>query len=596
MRFNAFVFSVDAIISLAIAGIAAAALLYIAAPAAPLIQPGQTQAQGMLQSLLDMKAWQAVGAIPQQFLTPLLSLGGAYAAFFNGSSSGSYFTLSPYPWIAYPVTVDVWVNPSSLNQSSFGGGYGGTIIESNENGGSGGWILGVRNDGKVWYWPYVGGDVFSSASVPLNRWTNIALVYEGRDSNVNIYINGRLDSSSQVIVSGWPSFMRVGARSWITGTWAGMLSNLQLYSKALTSSQVKYLYSQGIGGVPLTMQGLVGWYPLNNDIKDYSGSGSKGTVNIFTNPANGISFKALGSLYFPGAAEPLNSSMLHLISKLYLSNQTAYGDIIASSLMQNNSGLFINGTYAPSLKAASFSGGSYFTAPVGNWIGATWGGRSVNLTITAWFNSSSGGPIVGITNASTGWGVPYLSVDPNGKIYGWLWNAGQVSYQGRKNRWTFVALTYSNTTYKETLYVDGMPVNSIAGFYVGSLAYDNLTTYISQSARPPGVPPYYSGYLADVQLYNSTLSGSRILQLYGIGLQGSPSASRSLVEWWPLEGDANDYAGRYMTGTMVGGSFAAAKYIPGSYSAAYMVSAATAPLLVGANIAFLNNVSVVTWH
>jgi hypothetical protein len=58
----------------------------------------------------------------------------------------------------------------------------------------------------------------------------------------------------------------------------GRIANVQLYSTALTPQEVKYLYQQGLGGAPIRIGSLVGWWPLNGDAKDYSGNNLHGTI------------------------------------------------------------------------------------------------------------------------------------------------------------------------------------------------------------------------------------------------------------------------------------------------------------------------------
>ena len=65
----------------------------------------------------------------------------------------------------------------------------------------------------------------------------------------------------------------------------GSLANFQLYNTSLDANQVQALYKEGIGGVPIQLQGLVGWWPLNGNANDYSGNLNNGmpTNIIYTN-------------------------------------------------------------------------------------------------------------------------------------------------------------------------------------------------------------------------------------------------------------------------------------------------------------------------
>ncbi|MGC8648572.1 MAG: hypothetical protein ACP5SJ_03745, partial [Candidatus Micrarchaeia archaeon] len=53
---------------------------------------------------------------------------------------------------------------------------------------------------------------------------------------------------------------------------------------SLPTSEIQALYQEGIGGAPIDLQNLVGWWPLNGNANDYSGNGNNGapTNVIFT--------------------------------------------------------------------------------------------------------------------------------------------------------------------------------------------------------------------------------------------------------------------------------------------------------------------------
>jgi hypothetical protein len=114
-------------------------------------------------------------------------------------------------------------------------------------------------------------------------------------------------------------------------------------------------------------------------------------------------------------------------------------------------------------------------------------------------------------------------------------NFMQSSYP--TNRWYFLAFTFNGVA--GTLYVNGVSVNSLTpaaspdtiwaqpGFFIGSNSAGN----------------YFSGSMADVQLYNISLPSSYIGFLYKEGIAGVPVDLQNLVGWWPLNGNADDYSG-----------------------------------------------------
>ena len=60
---------------------------------------------------------------------------------------------------------------------------------------------------------------------------------------------------------------------------------MQLYNASLSSNQINLLYDEGIGGVPVQTQGLIGWWPLNGNANDYSWNGNNG--HLYNNTFSG---------------------------------------------------------------------------------------------------------------------------------------------------------------------------------------------------------------------------------------------------------------------------------------------------------------------
>ncbi len=64
------------------------------------------------------------------------------------------------------------------------------------------------------------------------------------------------------------------------------LSNIQIYNSSLSPNSVNTLYAEGIGGAPVNIQNLVGWWPLNGNSNDYSGNGNNGVPTGVTFTSN----------------------------------------------------------------------------------------------------------------------------------------------------------------------------------------------------------------------------------------------------------------------------------------------------------------------
>jgi YVTN family beta-propeller protein len=62
------------------------------------------------------------------------------------------------------------------------------------------------------------------------------------------------------------------------GTFLGSVSNLQTYNISLSHYQVAKAYYSGIDGLALLVGNLTGWWPLNGNANDISGSANNGNV------------------------------------------------------------------------------------------------------------------------------------------------------------------------------------------------------------------------------------------------------------------------------------------------------------------------------
>jgi hypothetical protein len=65
----------------------------------------------------------------------------------------------------------------------------------------------------------------------------------------------------------------------------------------------------------------------------------------------------------------------------------------------------------------------------------------------------------------------------------------------------------------------------------------------------------YNGMIANIQIYNSSLSESDIQALYVKGIGAVPLNPRYIVGWWPLNGNAKDYSGNGNNGVQIGMSY-----------------------------------------
>jgi len=110
-----------------------------------------------------------------------------------------------------------------------------------------------------------------SAANTLGNWVNIVGTYSG--TAATLYVNGVAVES----VAGTTALGYSGATSYIIdnpGSGPIMVSNIQVYNASISAAGVQSLYIRGIGGIPIQIQNLVAWWPLNGNTNDYSGDGN----------------------------------------------------------------------------------------------------------------------------------------------------------------------------------------------------------------------------------------------------------------------------------------------------------------------------------
>jgi len=131
--------------------------------------------------------------------------------------------------------------------------------------------------------------------------------------------------------------------------------------------------------------------------------------------------------------------------------------------------------------------------------------------------------------------------------WGWgddfYWRAGNAGSNvdliktnlARGQGWYFIVATFQPGS--QSLYVNGVLSGSNTLNF--NIQYDASNLYIGDN------PGSYrlQGYIADVQIYNTTLDASSVSTLYQEGMGGAPVSPQYLVGWWPLNGDAKDYGG-----------------------------------------------------
>ena len=114
---------------------------------------------------------------------------------------------------------------------------------------------------KGQYGPY-------ALNLSANRWYFLSVAMGSNISgsvNTTVYINGN------EIYHGPPGVLYALLNFSISAQYYKYISNFQYYNKTLSQQQVAALYNESLGGLPIELAHLTGWFPLNNNTYDHSG-------------------------------------------------------------------------------------------------------------------------------------------------------------------------------------------------------------------------------------------------------------------------------------------------------------------------------------
>jgi hypothetical protein len=310
---------------------------------------------------------------------------------------------------------------------------------------------------------------------------------------------------------------------------------------------------------------------------------------------------------FGTCGAPANQSVLQAIATFYVTRRGGCGDLLLSSFIPSviKAAIMINDSYAPALQLATFNGKS----------SAIYSIQSPTIpksyTVSMWLKVNKGGPIVDMYSATKNNGIgsgqsvgfgSYSVLPSGGTPSDFSWSAGSQSCTTPTNS------IKSNLWYNVVGVV--VPPNTIDLYINGNVAATcgNLVLPVNSSIQNPsvgiGVSPlttstYANGSIADVQLYSGAATSTQTQNLYSEGLASAPLGTPlTLLEWYPLDGDANDYSDVLYAnpGLPFNVTYTKTSFYPLSLTNAYEVSKTSTPLSLGILNSSLYNVSVVVWR
>lgn len=252
--------------ALTIIGVAAAALFYIVFYGgynnvfSPKASPGScivyvTNQQGNLGLSTSMRNLE--GACNNEL--PM------YVAKFNGTSSFINIAHIGPLSSGTSYTVVLWMMGTSQNGALYSTGSSDGYQVFSHLGGAAIWTGGS-------------GDLYSSKAIADGKWHQVAGVFNSSGTGA-IYVDGAevLSGSTSNIISSQSE--QIGMQSGGGLFFNGSIANVQVYNTSLSSNAIMILYDEGIGGAPIALQWLAGWWPLNENANDYSGNNNNGVAN-----------------------------------------------------------------------------------------------------------------------------------------------------------------------------------------------------------------------------------------------------------------------------------------------------------------------------
>jgi hypothetical protein len=115
----------------------------------------------------------------------------------------------------------------------------------------------------------------------LDQWNQVVLTYNGIAvaGYLNSTFNGASAMTGPLTTSGGAVYLGGSCGDEASGSLTGGLANVQVYNVSLSQIEITGLYREGIGGAPIRIQNLVGWWPLNGNAQDYSGNNNNGAIS-----------------------------------------------------------------------------------------------------------------------------------------------------------------------------------------------------------------------------------------------------------------------------------------------------------------------------
>jgi hypothetical protein len=414
-----------------------------------------------------------------------------------------------------------------------------------------------------------------SSIVMPNAWYNVVAVLNTSNgiTNGTIYLDGIKIATSNTlqVCGGSVGNITIGAEQ--GGAFVGSIANLQIYNTSLSSEQAASLYYKGLDSSPTALLNLSGWWPLNGNLKDYSGFDNNGISNtpgsynslpdLFTSLYGYTGDPIYGGTFYNSYEGNLTNVMEGVydcaninqcsnqsLQQLYLGQESLSSSQNGVETESNALGL-ANATIP---NVALFNGNGYAISSVNN---AIFNGVD-NFTVSAWvyMTPSTSGPVMSIEGGCTttpnsiypvsgcATSMPLIAVTGGDEVFGYIPGIpdGASGLVHNSNQWYLLSVEYIAPDVM-SLYIDGTP--QIPGSIISG-TYPNIgaNAFWTTSCSGCGLGAHaalstLNGEIGDVSIYNFNLTEAQQLQLYqNDSLLGSANVPTNL---WPLSGGYQDF-------------------------------------------------------
>jgi len=147
--------------------------------------------------------------------------------------------------LIHNLTITFWVKPQENKRQAL-------IVRGGNSGKAGSnaeYSLVLWEDGKFKYKHNHTADIFSKSTIPLNKWTHIAVVRNNSAKSIKIYVNGKLDASRIYTIdpsSSNTEKLLIGTGEYYSDTmnnFNGVLDEIKIYNIVLSDSNISKIYT-----------------------------------------------------------------------------------------------------------------------------------------------------------------------------------------------------------------------------------------------------------------------------------------------------------------------------------------------------------------